>query len=113
METPLNVCGECVSVTVARKMDTSASIVNSVICSVITDSSLFDWSERSKLAKEQAQIFLQETDEKCVQSFDQFCGALTKTVEKNLFACVSAGCACCSKFVQREKLPSSKDNDSL
>lgn len=84
-----------------------ASVVKSVICSVITDSSLFDWSEPSKLAKEQARIFLQATEEKCVQSFDQFCGALTKTVEKNFFACVSAGGACRSKFVQREKLWSS------
>ena len=68
---------------------------------------LFDCSDRTKVAKEQARIFVHTTQEKCMQSFDQFCVTLTKTIEKNLFACMSASGTCRSKCVQGEKLWSS------
>ena len=54
----------------------NAAVVKSLICSVVfADSSL--WSEQ----KEQARVFLKETEEKCVQDFNQFCDALTTAID--------------------------------
>ena len=65
----------------------ATNVVKTAICSIITDP---DCTERSKAAEEQARVLLHTTEVKCMQTFEQFCVSLTKTVEKNfLLVCLA------------------------